>query len=406
MLTAATSGGRRLEGQHLRARLRGTGVQRLLRKQGALAVGLLELLQQHVNQLVLVDHGAVLQQLPEARLRDPLRQGPLRACGLGADVLDVVLRQLRCVAGPMRHPVLPVAELASDDLHVVVLVLVRPVQVEVREAATRERGRALQEVVLALPALHAAGRRGAVVVREVRQLAHETAPVDALVLDVRLFLARELRGPEEFNGLVRDVVAGSPQGRGELLLADEVAPLRVQLAEGLAELVAVLQDAVDQRLRSVADVALLGLVHLPADVDARPVDQVAELLKGDCPLAVLVHGPDEQLALLPADHDAHLVEDLLQVVREHEPPLRQRAVPEHVHEPRPAGVALANDLLQPLHPRDGVSVLGGWAGEVGQVHGPHLKVIAGLLADGVYEVAARVVLFVVEVQGMRHPWGV
>mmetsp|Transcript_30802 Transcript_30802/g.98163 ORF Transcript_30802/g.98163 Transcript_30802/m.98163 type:complete len:1007 (+) Transcript_30802:181-3201(+) len=396
--------GVRLEREHVRGpglRPHGRGVERLLRRQGLLAAGAVELAHQQVHQLVLVHHLPVPQQLPQPVLRDPLGQRPLHAAGLGADVLHKVLREERRVPRPVRQPVLPVHEAVRDDGHVVVGVLVRPVEVHVRQAAAGDGGRALEEVVLALAALHAARRRSAVLVGEVGELAHEAAPVDAPLVRALRGLARELRGPEEVDGLARDVVAGGAQRVGELLLAHDVAPLRVQLAEGLAELVAVLQEAVHQRLRDVAHVALLGLVARAADVHAAAVDEVAELLEGRRALAVLVHGLHEELALALADPDAHLVEDLHQVLGEDEARLRQRAVPEDAHEPGAARVALANDLPQPLHPRHGVAALGRRVEEVGQVHRPDLEVVARLLPHGVDEAAAGVVLLVVV--GQRVP---
>mmetsp|Transcript_45317 Transcript_45317/g.117312 ORF Transcript_45317/g.117312 Transcript_45317/m.117312 type:complete len:300 (-) Transcript_45317:585-1484(-) len=289
-------------------------------------------------------------------------------------------------------------QMVRHDGNVVRGVLVRPVKVHVAHVAASDRGRALQEVILTLAALDAARRRRAVVVREVRQLAHEAAPVDGPLLHTGALLAWELRGPKEVYGLVRDVVAGRAKGMTKLCLGDMVAALRIQLAECLAKDLPVGDELISQRLGDMSHVALLRLVGAAADVDARAIDEVSELLKGGGALVVLVHGPDEHVALVLVHLDAHLVKDVPQVLREDEARLCERAVLEDVDEPRPPCVALLHHLAQALHPVHGVRVRRRRVVEVRQVRRPHLEVVAGLLVRRVDGAAARVVLVLVAVE--------
>mmetsp|Transcript_718 Transcript_718/g.2287 ORF Transcript_718/g.2287 Transcript_718/m.2287 type:complete len:953 (+) Transcript_718:350-3208(+) len=375
-------------------------VDRLLRRPRGLHLRVRELVAEHREELVLVDHLAFFQELLHARLRDALRHRALDALGLAADLLRVGLRQHGHLAHPVRQRDRAVHHLVGDDGDAVRRVLVGPVQVHVAEVPPGERRRALQEVVLALPALHAARRGGAVVLGEVRQLAHEAAPVDAMVLDVAVLLARELRGPEEVDGLVRDVVGGGAQGVRELMLADLVAALRVQLAKGLAQELSVADQVVNQRLRDVPHVPLLRLVRPSADVHARAVDEVGELLEAAGALDVLVHRLHEHGALVLGHLDAHLVEDGLEVLREDEAGLGLAAAPEDADEARSACVALLYHLAKPLHPHHRVRVLRRRVVEVRQVRGPDLEVVAGLLVRRVDGAAARVVLVLVVVEGV------
>mmetsp|Transcript_46925 Transcript_46925/g.109697 ORF Transcript_46925/g.109697 Transcript_46925/m.109697 type:complete len:259 (+) Transcript_46925:1653-2429(+) len=250
------------------------------------------------------------------------------------------------------------AQMPRHDLNLVVSILVWSAQFEVLQFPARERCCALQEVILPPPALHRARRGLAVAVGEVGKLTHEVAPVDHLPIQHLRLLARELRSPEELDRLVRDMVAGSRQGIRELILADGVVALRVHFAKRLAQCLPVRQEAVNKLLGHETHVALLGFSRRAAHGEPGAVDEICELLVGHRALRIAIDGLHQHVALLVIHFDAHLVEDLLQVSREDVARLLQRASPEHIHQPRPPGVALPNDLPDALHSRHRVGIQG------------------------------------------------
>mmetsp|Transcript_52786 Transcript_52786/g.112997 ORF Transcript_52786/g.112997 Transcript_52786/m.112997 type:complete len:270 (-) Transcript_52786:927-1736(-) len=260
----------------------------------------------------------ILQQVFKPPLRDPLGQRTLHPQRLVTENLDVVLSEMCSVTGPMRQLCLMVDQMVGNDVNLVSGVLVRPIQVQVGGIAAGDRSRPLQEVILALAPLDTARRRRSVVMGEVGQLAHEASPIDAPVVVVLALFALELRSPEEVDCLRRDVVASGAQGVAKLLLAHSIAPLGVKLAESLSKLLTVVDEAVHEGLRDMAHVTLLSLVRSATHIDARPVDEVGELLKTDGALLVLVDGPNQHFAFIVVHLDPHLVEDLLQVLREDE----------------------------------------------------------------------------------------
>mmetsp|Transcript_37701 Transcript_37701/g.82817 ORF Transcript_37701/g.82817 Transcript_37701/m.82817 type:complete len:247 (+) Transcript_37701:1554-2294(+) len=240
----------------------------------------------------------VLEKLSEPCLRDALRQCPLTALRLRTQDLHIVLREKGRIPWLGSKPGLPVNQLVCDDVHLVVVVLVRPVQVQILQLPASEWCRALQQVVLALPSLKAAGSRRTIRVGKVRQLAHEGPPVDAPPLDVLGLMPRELRGPEELNSLARDVIARCAQSIGELRLADLIVTLRVDFTECLPQPWTSDYEAVHQSLGDVMHRSLLGLMRRSTNFDRLSVDEVRELLEGHSALAVLVDCLDEHVALL------------------------------------------------------------------------------------------------------------
>mmetsp|Transcript_42041 Transcript_42041/g.116083 ORF Transcript_42041/g.116083 Transcript_42041/m.116083 type:complete len:666 (-) Transcript_42041:36-2033(-) len=379
-------------------------VNRLLGWQRRLRTWPRQLLQQEVYEVVLVNAFALLEQLAKPGLGDLLIQRAVGAGRFHPEVFHVVFGEEGRVAGLVRQVGLSMCELVRDDAHFVLGVLFGPVEVQagIGEVTAGDRRGALEEVVLPLPALDAARRRRAVRVRELSELAHEAAPINTAVVEVLSILPLKLRRPEELDSLVRDVVASRAEGVAELFLADQVSSLRVDFAEGLAELLAVCYEAIYEVLRDMPHVTLLRLMRGTAHTNPLAKNEVGELFETHRPLVVLVHSLDQHVALVIRDFDAHLVKYCLEVFGKDVALLREGAVPEHAHKPWPTGVALLHHLPNTLHPHDPVPVLRRRVKKVRQVYRSGLEIVSRLVFNRVDQMAARVILFGVSVDGVRR----
>mmetsp|Transcript_74180 Transcript_74180/g.241218 ORF Transcript_74180/g.241218 Transcript_74180/m.241218 type:complete len:280 (+) Transcript_74180:1605-2444(+) len=274
-------------------------------------------------------HLPVPQQAAEASLRELLRQRLLTPKRKGTDVLDIRLRQESRLPGHVGQVADPVAELVAFEDDALIWILVRPVQVHIGQVAAGDRSRSLQQVVLPLPPLQRARSRWSVRVVVVCQLAHEGAPIDALVIEIcALRLTLELRRPQKLDGLFRNVVACRSHGICELRFRDQVATLRVHFAKGFAQDLAIGHQAVHQQVGDVVHMPFLRLVLGATNMDLRSINQVRELFERDSTFAILVRSLDQQLALRLFDFNAHLVKHLLQVLGKDEAGLLQGAVSE------------------------------------------------------------------------------
>jgi hypothetical protein len=150
--------------------------------QGCMNVWILEFSANHLNKIVLVNGVSIFQQSLQSLLSNPLRQSPRCSLGFYANLLDKGLRQEGCLARMMQEIRTSVDKLIRDDGNVVVGILLRAVQINVREAPTRDGGRSLQEIILSLASLHTARSWRALIMSKMGQLAHETAPIDDPIL--------------------------------------------------------------------------------------------------------------------------------------------------------------------------------------------------------------------------------
>mmetsp|Transcript_110338 Transcript_110338/g.276240 ORF Transcript_110338/g.276240 Transcript_110338/m.276240 type:complete len:299 (-) Transcript_110338:825-1721(-) len=295
-------------------------------------------------------HLAPLQQFTKPRLGYAGWQSSLRANRLAANILHVGHCEHRGITWLVRNLCNARNKTVSNNLDVIICILLWSTQVHITRVTSCEGGCPLQEIILALPTLNTDWRGRAIVVGKMSELAHKVTPINASVLTrIPTLLTCKLCGPQEIHSLLRDVIACRANGICELRLVHNVAPLRVQFAKRSPKGLTIVKQRIDQCLGDMAHMALLCLVVHATNIHFSSKHQICKLLKGESALAILVNGTDQHPALMLVNLDTHLVKHLLQVLGEGKAGLRQRAILEDAHQARPARITLLHDFAQPTH---------------------------------------------------------